>query len=150
MDRLTQHVRPVGAHEGRDLDAVPARHQAGRWFGLGADGIDAGVGAATLGLVHDRLVDILLQEIDGLRSGETRQRETFRNRIDGDDAFGAEQECRSDRKLSDRTAAPDRDGFAAFQVAEFRAHIASRENIGEEQHLLIAEMVGTLIGPTSA
>ena len=49
LDRLAQHVRAVRSHEGRDFHSVDQRIEAGARFRLGANGIDAGVGAATVG-----------------------------------------------------------------------------------------------------
>ena len=80
MDRLAQHVRPVGAHEGGDLDAVPARVETGAWLRLGADGVDAGIGAAALGQLHDAVVDVLLHEIDRLGAGSRGQAAAARAR----------------------------------------------------------------------
>ena len=55
-----------------------------------------------------------------------------------------------DRELADRAGAPDGDHLAGLDVAHLRAHVAGREDVGEEQHLLVGEAVGTLSGPTSA
>ena len=76
-----------------------------------------------------------------------RQREPLGHRVDRDDALGAEQEGAADRELADRTAAPDRDRLAAFDVAELGAHVAGREDVGEEQHLLVVEPVRHLDRP---
>src|SRR5215210_3488107 len=40
MNRLPQHMRPIRAHEGRHLDAINYRIEAGRRVGLGADRSD--------------------------------------------------------------------------------------------------------------
>src|SRR5947209_2617696 len=48
MDRLAQDMRPVGAHKGCDLGTVPDGVEACQGFGLGADRVDASVGAAPL------------------------------------------------------------------------------------------------------
>jgi hypothetical protein len=48
--------------------------------------------------------------------------------------------------LSDGSAAPDRDRLAAFQVAEIRGHVAGRENVRQEQHLIVAQSRGDLDG----
>src|SRR5712671_6813414 len=73
MDGLAQHMRPVAAHEGRGLDAVPTRVETGGRLGLGTDRIDAGIGAAPARQVHDPLIDIFLHEIERLRSGLARK-----------------------------------------------------------------------------
>ena len=40
---------------------------------------------------------------------------------------------------ADRAAAEYRDRLAAFDVAELGAHVAGREDVGQEQHLLVAQ-----------
>ncbi len=139
VDCLTQDMRPVGAHEGRDLYPVDHRVEAGIGERLGTDGIDAGVCAAALGQFLDAVVDILVEEIDGDGAGGARQFQPLRNRVDRDDPLGAEQERAADRHLPDRAAAPDGDRVALLDVAEIRRHVAGRENVGEEQHLLVAQ-----------
>ena len=144
MDCLAQHVRPVGAHEGRDLDPVPTGVEARGRLGLGADRVDARIGAAALRQLHDAVVNILLHEIDRLGAGFARERKALGHGIDGENASGAEQEGAADRELPDRAAAPDRDRLAAFQVAEIRRHVAGREDVGQEKDLLVAQAVGNL------
>jgi len=51
----------------------------------------------------------------------------------------AEQESTADRELCDRAAAEYGDGLAALDFAVLRRHIAGRENVGQEQHLLVRE-----------
>ena len=68
-----------------------------------------------------------------------------------DHALGAEQERAFHRELPDRAAAPDRDGVARLDVAHVRAHVACREDIGQEQHLLVGQVrPAPSAGPTSA
>ena len=59
--------------------------------------------------------------------------------VDRDDALGAEQVGALDRELADRAAAPDRDGVAGLDVAVLRRHVAGGEDVGQEQHLLVAQ-----------
>ena len=118
---------------------------------LGPDRVDTGVRAAAVRQLLDAVVDIVFHEIDRLRAGVARKRETLGHRVDGDDPLGAQQEGAADGELADRAAAPDRDRVAALDVAEVRRHVAGREDIGQEQDLLVAQSPsGTLIGPTSA
>ena len=65
----------------------------------------------------------------------------LRHGVDGDDAIGAEQEGAADGELPDRTAAPDRDRLAALDIAEIGGHVAGREDVRQEQHLLVAQAV---------
>jgi hypothetical protein len=128
----------------RNLHPVDGCVESGSGVGFGADGVDASVGSAALGLLLDPLVDVFLFEIEGNCAGFPRELETLRYRIDGDDAFGAKQEGAADRKLADRAAAPNRNRLAAFQVTEIGGHVASRENVRKEQHLLVAQAVRNL------
>ena len=64
-----------------------------------------------------------------------------------DHALGAQQEGALDRKQPDRAAAPDRDRVAGLDVAHLRAHVAGRQDVGEEQHLLVGEAVLDLERP---
>ena len=86
-----------------------------------------------------RVVDILLHEIERLGAGRLRHRQALRHRVDGDHALGAEQEGAADRELADRAAAPDGDRVAVLDVAELGRHVAGREDVGEEQHLLVGQ-----------
>ena len=87
----------------------------------------------------DAVVDIFIQEIDRDGAGGARQFQSLRNRVDGDNALGPKQERAPDRHLSDRSAAPDGDRVTLLDVAEIRRHVAGRENVGEEQHLFVAQ-----------
>src|SRR5438105_3313147 len=59
MDRLTKDMRTISAHEGRNLDAIPAGVEACRRFSFCAHRVDAGIGAAPLRQLHDAVVDVL-------------------------------------------------------------------------------------------
>src|SRR6185312_14365276 len=49
MNCLTQYVRSVRPHECRDLHAIDNGIRARESVGLGADRVDAGIGASTVG-----------------------------------------------------------------------------------------------------
>ena len=108
---------------------------------LGADRVDAGIGAAALRQLLDAVVDILLHEIERLGAGVAGQRQALRHGVDGDDPPGAQQEGAADRELADRAAAPDGDRVAGLDVAEIRRHVAGREDVRQEQHLLVGQPV---------
>ncbi len=133
-------MRPVGAEQGGRLDPVDHRIEAAAGIGLGADRIDAGVSATALGQRLDLLVDIVLLEIQGLRAGGLRQRQALGHGVDREHALGAKKEGAADRHLADRAAAPDRDRVAWLDVAELGAHVAGREDVRQEQNLLVAQM----------
>jgi hypothetical protein len=108
MNRMAQHVRPVGTHEGRDLDAVEDGIGARRGLGLGAHGIDAGIGAPAAGQVLNS-IDIVFHEVDRLRPGVARELQPFGHRVDRDHPRRPQQECAADGELADWTAAPNRE-----------------------------------------
>ncbi len=106
---------------------------------LGADRVDAGVRAAAVRQLLDAVVDVLLHEIDRDRAGVRAPSQPLGHGVDGDDPLGAEQEGAADGELRDRSAAEDGDRLAAFDVAELGAHVAGREDVGQEQHLFVAQ-----------
>src|SRR5215204_1009866 len=147
MDCLTQYVRPVRSHEGCNLYSVHDRVGACHGFGLGADCVDAGIGTASLGEFHDPVVDVFLHEIERFGATAPGKVEPLRNGIDCDDPFGPQQKSALDCKLSDWAAAPDRDCLTAFEIAELRAHVTGRKNVGEEEHLLVVKALRHLQRP---
>ena len=144
MNRLAEHVRPIGAQEHRDLRAVQHGIEARRGMRFGADGIDAGIGTASVGQFLDALVNILLHEIDGDRACVRGHSQPLRHRVDGDHPFGTQQEGTPNGKLRHRAAAEDGDGLAAFDVAEFGAHVAGRKDVRQEQDLRVSQPVRNL------
>ena len=71
--------------------------------------------------------------------------------VDGDHLLGAEQDGAADRHLADGTGAPDRDRVGRLDVALDGPLPAGREDVAEEEHLLVREAVfGTLMCVLSA
>jgi hypothetical protein len=146
LDGLSEHMRTVGAHEGGDLDAVDHAVGAGGRLGLGADRIDTRIGPAAFGQFLDALIDIVFLEIDADGVRFFGQGDARGHGIDCDDALGAQQKGTADRKLADRAAAPDGDGIALLNIAEIRGHIASWEDVREEQRLVVGQSIRHLHG----
>src|SRR5690606_38308822 len=90
VNSLTQHMRSVRAHKGRHLYPVDHSVEAGIGQRLGANRIDAGVGAATLREFLDPVVNILVKEIDCDGASGARQFQPLRNRVDCNDPLGSE------------------------------------------------------------
>src|SRR4051794_22422792 len=61
--------------------------------------------------------------------------------VDGDHALGPAHHRAGDRELTDRPGAEHRDDLAAGDLAELRAHVARREDVREEQDLLVGQVV---------
>ena len=76
-----------------------------------------------------------------------RQPEARRPPVDRDHALGAQQVGAPDRELPDRAAAPDRDDVAGLDAAVLGRHVAGREDVGQEQDLLVAQAVRDLDRP---
>src|SRR4051812_7615628 len=64
--------------------------------------------------------------------------------IDRYNLFRAEEDRRADRHLPDRAAAPDRDRVTGLNVGLHCRLPAGREDVGEEQQLLVVDAVGHL------
>jgi hypothetical protein len=107
-------------------------------LGSGTHGVDAGVGAAAVGQVLNAVVDIVFHEVDRLRPGVARELQPLAHGVDRDDACRAQQEGAADGELADRAIAPDRNRVFGLDVAEIRRHVTGRENVGQEQDLLVA------------
>jgi hypothetical protein len=61
--------------------------------------------------------------------------------VDRDHPLGAEQHGAGDRELADRAGAPDGDRPRRPDVAHLGAHVAGREDVRQEQHLLVGQVV---------
>jgi hypothetical protein len=143
-DRVAQGVATIGLRPRRLLDPVDRVHEAVTVRGLHPDGVDHRVGPApagqllellddvgVLGEVHDvgrpRLVPSHLQAVGVL--------------VDRDDPLSAEHHGAGDRELPDRPRTEDGDDLAAGDLAEVGAHVPRREDVGEEQDLLVGQIV---------
>ena len=78
-------------------------------------------------------------EVDGDGAAGARHVEALGHAVDRDHLLGAEQHRRADRHLADRAGAPDRDRVVRLDVALHRGLPAGREDVAEEQDLLVGE-----------
>src|SRR6266700_718980 len=102
--------------------------------------INAGIGSAPSGQILERLADIdfLVVEDGGLVLC-TRHLEPLWNAINSDDVLSAEHVGTANRKLPDRSTAPDGDGITPLDVAVLGSHVTGGKDIGQKQDLLVAE-----------
>jgi len=139
LDRLAEHVGPVVLQPHPLFDPVGGGAETGP-VGLGADRVDAAVGPPAAGHLHQPVVDVLLLVVDRLRVAVLpRHLEALGDPVDGDDPVGAEHPGALDGELPDRPAAPDGDGVVLLDVGVLRGHVAGREDVREEEHLLVGE-----------
>ena len=108
------------------------------------DGIDAFLRPLAAGQVVQTLDDALLLEIDCDGAAGARHAEPLGEPIDRNDLLRAEQDGAADRHLADRAGAPDGHGVSRFDVTLDRRLPSGRENVAEEQHLLVLDTVRDL------
>src|ERR1043165_5391157 len=108
---------------------------------LHADRIDAFFRTFAAGQLIEALDGAVFLEIDCDRAGRLRHRQPLGKPVDADNLLCAEQYRAADRHLSNRTAAPYRDRIARLDVALHGGLPARRENIAEEQQLLVRDAV---------
>src|SRR5207248_7785286 len=90
------------------------------------------------------LDDALLLEIDCDGAAGARHAEPLGEPIDRNDLLRAEQDGAADRHLADRAGAPDGHGVSRFDVTLDRRLPSGRENVAEEQYLLVLDTVRDL------
>src|SRR4028119_789526 len=65
--------------------------------------------------------------------------EAFRNSVKGDNTLSTEHKSALNRELSNWPTAPDGYDITGFNVAVFRCHVASGEDIGKKQYLVVCQ-----------
>jgi hypothetical protein len=89
---------------------------------------------------HQPVVDVVTRKIDGLGVAPCRRHgEPLRHTIDAYDASSAQQPSAHDCHLADRPAAPHRDRVAGSDVGILGCHPARGQDIGQEEHLVVAQ-----------
>jgi hypothetical protein len=131
-DGLTQDVRAVGGQHHRRLRLVEHRVGADSRIGLGADRVDAAVGAAAFGHLHQPVVDVFLVEVDDLDAAAIflGEGDALRHLLDQDHPPRAEHPRALHRELSHQAAAPDHHRVALLDLGDVRGEVAGREDVG--------------------
>ena len=140
-------MHPVGGEHRHRLHLVEDRVRGAVTGGFAADRVDAAVGAALVGARHQLVIDVDLREIDRLGAAGLGHRQALGHLVDRDHPAGAHHQRRADGELADRPAAPDRDGVAVLDLGVLGRHVAGREDVREEQRLLVGDAVGDLDRP---
>ena len=143
VDHLAQHVRPVGfGHDGL-LDAVVAWSRCGSVMcaSMPTQSMHFSGPAAARSARSSRSMTLSVSKLIGDGAAGLRHGEALRHAVDADHLLGAEQDGAADRHLADRPGAPDRDRVGGLDVALHGRLPAGREDVAEEQHLLVGEAV---------
>ena len=110
---------------------------------FGADRVDACIRPPATSHLVERLLDVGLAVIDGFGLAVARgEFKPFRHPVDHDDPLRSHHPRAAHCELADRSCSPHRNGFALF-IADgvFRRHPASRKDVGQEQHLVVRQVV---------
>ena len=140
----------VGRHELAGIDAE-TRERTARADGLqrglerllASERLDRRVHAATARQPLDFRHGILLQVVDDDVGAEAlRHREPGRHVVDGDDERGAPQLRAEGRAQADGALGEDGDRIADLDARALGAAQPGREDVGDQQHVLVAQAVG--------
>ena len=132
------------ARNARGFDLVEHRIGGAVAGRLAADRVDAAIGTALVGPLHQFVVDVGFGEIDRLGAAGFRHRQPLGHLVDCDHAAGAQQQRRADRELADGPAAPDRHGIPGLDLGIDGGHVAGREDVRKKERLLIGHAVRNL------
>jgi hypothetical protein len=118
--------------------------RAARRARVDANGVDDGIDAGTVGEVLHRRNRIVGLVVDTLGALLARVVEAVGLSVDGDDARRAAQQGARDCELADRPAAEDRHRRAGRDVRQRRAEPARREDVREEDGLVVRDLLRQL------
>src|SRR4051794_2819565 len=110
-------------------------------MGFHPDGVDALLRALTAGELVQALDHALLVEVDRDGTAGFRHFQALRQMIDGNHLLGTKQNGAADRHLTDGTAAPDRNGIGRLDVALDSGLPSGREDVTEEENLLVRDTI---------
>ncbi len=128
---------PLGVLIG--ISAVGRFAAAATVFRIDAYRIDHAVDANPAGQTLERFDRIFSIEVNDLRALTLGHAQTVVVLIDGKDAPGTQQFGAGNGELTDRTAAEHGYRVAGFDLGHLRAEIAGRENVREQDCLVIAD-----------
>ena len=131
-------MRTIGAQIGCSFRAIHYRIEAAGGGRLSTNGVDATVGTAPAGHLHQAIVDTILAEVDGLRTTVAFcHAQSLGHPVYRDYTFCTEHPCALDRELPDGAASPDRNCVAVLHLTIFGGHVTRGKNVGQKQHLII-------------
>jgi hypothetical protein len=119
-------------------------------LGIDADRVDRAVDTDLAGQRKDGLDRILRVEIHDRRALPPRHREPIVLVVDRDDPACAHQPGAGNRELADRPAAEYCDRVARLDLRHLRGEITGRENVRQQDGLIVASSSGSFTNPTLA
>ena len=111
-------------------------------LGVDADGVDRAVGPDAARQLADRVDRVVGREVDRLRAGATGHVEPVAMLVDAQDPPGAHQSRADDAEDAHRTRAEHGNGVALADVGQRGAEPAGREDVREQDRLLVGDLVG--------
>src|SRR4051812_10364428 len=108
---------------------------------LHADAINTLLGALSVSQLIQALKNAFLLEVDRNGPAGLGHAEPFRDAVNRDDLPGAQEDRAADGHLPHRAAAPYRHGIGRFDVALQGGLPAGRENVAQEEGLLVRERI---------
>ena len=118
--------------------------------GIDADGVYRAVDADAASQLDERLHRILAVEVDHLGALPAGDRQPVFVRVDRKDPAGAHQFGGRDGELADGPAAEYYNLVALLDVGEIGTEPAGRENVGQQQGLVVTDLVRELMRLTLA
>src|SRR5215831_5963423 len=144
-DRFAEGVRPVGGEIGRDFHLVEHGIDAAPPVRLRAHRVDAAIRPASRREREEPLVDVAILEVDRLRAAaRLGHAEALGHPIHRDHASRPQHPRALDAELAHGTTSPDGYGVARFDVRVLRGLVARGKDVGEEENLLVTQLVRDL------
>src|SRR5690606_28434856 len=142
IDHLAQHVRAVRLQHQRLLGAVVHGVDGARRMCLHAHRVDAFFRALAPGQLGQAFEHAFLVEIDGDGAAGAGHGQPLGHVVDAHHLPGAHHHRAADGELAHRPRAPDRHRVGGLDVTLRRGLPAGRQDVAEEQHLLVGHAIG--------
>jgi hypothetical protein len=127
------------------------RRRAAVWgHRVDADRVDHPIDADAVGELANDLDWVLPSEVDDLSARCRRHSEPIFEAAHCQNPVGAEQFGAEDGELAGRAASEDRDCVAIGDLGYFSSEIAGRKDIGNQDRLLVRDLLGSFTKPTLA
>src|ERR1051325_4588143 len=139
VDHLAQDVRAVALHHGGPLHAVVDGVEGAGGVGLQAHGVDALLRPLAPRQLVEPFDHALLLDVDGDGAPGPSHGQPLGDAVDRHHLLRPQEDRAADAELADRAGPPDSDGVLGLDVALDGGLPARREDVAQEQHLLVRE-----------